>query len=117
MEDVALRGAGATSPTSRRLRSVFFKKTEYIHSTFDVGRLMFEVHQFHSRLNRFIFMPTVELKHDTEFSPYVNKNITDHKKNYGKTITVLFNNIVFGICKVIIVSKPYFIFRAASFSM
>jgi hypothetical protein len=28
------------------LRSVYFKKTEYIHSTFDVGRSMFDVNQF-----------------------------------------------------------------------
>jgi hypothetical protein len=28
------------------LRSVFFKQTEYIYSTFDVGRSMFDVYQF-----------------------------------------------------------------------
>jgi hypothetical protein len=28
-----------------------FKQTQYIHSTFDVGRSMFDVHQFLFRLN------------------------------------------------------------------
>jgi len=29
-----------------RFAQSFFKQTEYIHSTFDVGRSMFDVHQF-----------------------------------------------------------------------
>jgi len=29
----------------------FLKQTEFIHSTFDVGRSMFDVHQFLFRLN------------------------------------------------------------------
>jgi hypothetical protein len=43
------------------LRSVFFKQTEYINSTFDVGRSMFNVHQFISRLDWPLFRPTAGL--------------------------------------------------------
>jgi hypothetical protein len=32
-----------------------FKQTEYIHSTFDVGRSMFDVHQFLFRFDRPVF--------------------------------------------------------------
>jgi hypothetical protein len=32
-----------------------FKQTEYIHSTFDVGRSMFDVHQFLFRSDRPFF--------------------------------------------------------------
>ena len=41
-------------------------------------------------------------------NPYVNKNITDDKKNYGGTISDLFNSIVLFICNVIIVTKCNF---------
>ena len=58
MVDVALRGVGATIPASRRLRSVFFKQTEYIHSTFDVERSMFDVHQFLFRSDWTLRLPT-----------------------------------------------------------
>jgi len=38
------------------LREIFLKQTEYIHSTFDVGRSMFDVHQFFFRLDRPFFL-------------------------------------------------------------
>jgi len=34
-----------------RFAKSFLKQTESIHSTFDVGRSMFDVHQFFFRLN------------------------------------------------------------------
>ena len=34
-----------------RFAKSFLKQTEYIHLTFDVGRSMFDVHQFLSRLD------------------------------------------------------------------
>ena len=43
------------------LREIFFKQTEYIHSMFDVGRSMFGVHQFLSRLDWPLFRPAAAL--------------------------------------------------------
>ena len=43
------------------LREIFLKQTEYIHSTFDVGRSMFDVHQFLFRLNWPLFRPAALL--------------------------------------------------------
>jgi hypothetical protein len=45
------RSAGACAAC----REIFLKQTEYIHSTFDVGRSMFDVHQFFFRLDRPFF--------------------------------------------------------------
>ena len=68
--DVALRGVGVITPTSRRLRSAFFiNKIDRIHySMFDVGRSMFDVHQFLSRLGRPFFCSAAELAPETQFS-------------------------------------------------
>ncbi len=41
MADLALRGEGATISTSRRLRSIFYKKRQ--NTLFEVGRWMFDV--------------------------------------------------------------------------
>ena len=43
----------------------FFKFTEYIHSTFDVGRSMFDVRQFLFRLDWPLFCPAAGLTPDT----------------------------------------------------
>jgi hypothetical protein len=40
----------------KRFAKSFLKQTEYIHSTFDVGRSMFDVHQFLFRLDRPFFL-------------------------------------------------------------
>jgi len=38
-----------------RIAKIFLNQTEYNHSMFDVGRSMFNVHQFLIRLNRPFF--------------------------------------------------------------
>jgi hypothetical protein len=45
----------------KRFAKSFLKQTEYIHSTFDVGRSMFDVHQFLFRLDRPLFLPAAGL--------------------------------------------------------
>jgi len=40
-----------------RFAKSFLKQTEHIYSTFDVGRSMFDVHHFFSRLNWPFFWP------------------------------------------------------------
>jgi hypothetical protein len=40
-----------------RFAKFFLKQTEYIHSTFDVGRSMFDVHQFLFRFDWPLFRP------------------------------------------------------------
>jgi hypothetical protein len=42
-KDGLARAAQALAP---RVAKSFLKQTEYIHSTFDVGRSMFDVHEF-----------------------------------------------------------------------
>jgi len=69
------RGVGTTTSTSRRLRSVFFKRTKHIHSTFDVGRSMFDVHQFLFRLNWQLFMPAAGLTPETYFCLAIRKHL------------------------------------------
>ena len=44
-----------------RFAQSFLKQTEYIHSTFDVGRSMFDVHQFLFRLDWPLFRPEAAL--------------------------------------------------------
>jgi len=39
----------------------FLKLAEYIHSTFDVGRSMFDVHKFLLRINWQLFRPAAAL--------------------------------------------------------
>jgi hypothetical protein len=41
--------------------NLFLKQTEYIHSTFDVGRSMFDVHQFLFRFDQPFFWPAAGL--------------------------------------------------------
>jgi len=53
-KDGIARAAQALAP---RVAKSFLKQTEYIHSTFDAGRSMFDVHQFLFRLNRPFFWP------------------------------------------------------------
>ena len=48
---ILLRRTSVEGRMMESLREIFFKQTEYIYSTFDVGRSMFDVHQFLSRLN------------------------------------------------------------------
>jgi hypothetical protein len=57
-KDGIARAAQALAP---RVAQSFFKQTEYIHSTFDVGRSMFDVHQFLFRLNWPFFGPAAPL--------------------------------------------------------
>jgi hypothetical protein len=45
----------------KRFAKSFLKQTEYIHSTFDVGRSMFGVHQFLFRFDRPFFWPAAGL--------------------------------------------------------
>jgi hypothetical protein len=40
-----------------RFAKSFLKQTEYIYSTFDVGRWMFDVHQFLFRFHQPFFWP------------------------------------------------------------
>ena len=56
--DGIARAAQALAP---RVAKSFLKQTEYIHSTFDVGRSMFDVHQFLSRSDWPIFRPETSL--------------------------------------------------------
>jgi hypothetical protein len=49
----------------KRFAKSFLKQTEYIHSTFDVGRSMLDVHQFLFRLDRPFFWPAAGLTPDT----------------------------------------------------
>jgi len=44
-----------------RFAKSFLKQTEYIYSTFDVGRWMFNVHQFLFRCDRPLFWPAAGL--------------------------------------------------------
>jgi len=43
------------------LREIFLKQTEYIYSMFDVGRSMFDVHQFLFRSDWPFFWPEAPL--------------------------------------------------------
>jgi len=43
----------------------FLKQTEFIHSMFDVGRSMFDVHQFNFRFDWPLFRPAAELTPET----------------------------------------------------
>jgi hypothetical protein len=45
----------------KRFAKSFLKQTEYIYSTFDVGRSMFDVHQFLFRLDWLLFRPAAGL--------------------------------------------------------
>ena len=47
--------ARAAQALTSRVAKSFLKQTEYIYSTFDVGRSMFDVHQFLFRLDRPFF--------------------------------------------------------------
>ncbi len=49
----------------KRFAKSFLKQTEYIHSTFDVGRSMFGVHQFPFRFDRPFFWPAAGLTPET----------------------------------------------------
>jgi hypothetical protein len=49
----------------KRFAKSFLKQTEYIHSTFDVGRSMFGVHQFLFRFDWPFFLPAAGLKPET----------------------------------------------------
>jgi hypothetical protein len=53
----------------KRFAKSFLKQTEYIHSTFDVGRSMFDVHQFLFRLDRPFFWPAAGLTPETTNLP------------------------------------------------
>ena len=52
-----------------RFAKSFLKQTEYIHSTFDVGRSMFDVHQFLFRLDWPLRRPAAGLKPYTISEP------------------------------------------------
>ncbi len=47
------------------LREIILKQTEYIYSTFDVKRSMFDVHQFLFRFDRPFFWPAAGLTPET----------------------------------------------------
>jgi len=62
---ILLRRTSVEGRMMESLREIFFKQTEYIYSTFDVGRSMFDVHQFLFRLNWSPFRPAAGLTPDT----------------------------------------------------
>ena len=57
-KDGIARAAQALAP---RVAKSFFNQIGYIHSTFDVGRSMFDVHQFLFRFDRPFFWPAAGL--------------------------------------------------------